>query len=221
MLLQSTHNDVGPNKVKKLTFKIVVCLFFFFLEQNVGDSNTEVDSFLSMSTHESQSLFWERHIGLSQSFWKWATPILHQHFPQAKEQNWTPEQVYAAVNAVSPGFIRVEADELTYPLHVILRYQLEREILSGEMDLADLPDRWNTGMKEMLNVDVPSDTKGCLQDVHWSGLAIGYCKYTHSSCPFMFFIGILKEMDSSFWSLTHYILLQFSLFSFKQSLRIC
>lgn len=143
-------------------------------EQNVGKSNTEVDSFLSMSTHESQSLFWERHIGLSKSFWKWANPLLKKHLALAGQQDWTPEQVYGAVNTVSPGLIRVEADELTYPLHVILRYQLEKQILQGELDLAELPERWNTGMKELLNVDVPSDAEGCLQDVHWSGLAIGY-----------------------------------------------
>eukprot|EP00977_Amphora_coffeiformis_P012670 scaffold3195_cov162-Amphora_coffeaeformis.AAC.11 len=143
-------------------------------EQNLGDSNTEVDSFLSMGCHESQSLFWERHISLSKPFWEWATPLLKKHLALAQEQDWTPEQVYGAVNNVSPGLIRVEADELTYPLHVILRYQLEKQIIQGELDLADLPARWNKGMKEMLNVDVPTDSEGCLQDVHWSGLAIGY-----------------------------------------------
>lgn len=139
-------------------------------EQNLGNSNTEVDSFLSMGCHESQSLFWERHIGLSKPFWKWATPLLKKHLGQ----DWTPEQVYAAVNHVSPGLIRVEADELTYPLHVILRYELEKKILKGELDIADLPLKWNQGMKDMIGVDVPSDSQGCLQDVHWSGLAIGY-----------------------------------------------
>lgn len=143
-------------------------------EQNVGDSNTEVDSFLSMGCHESQSLFWERHIGLSKPFWKWATPLLKKHLELAKEQDWTPEQVYGAVNTVSPGFIRVEADELTYPLHVILRYQLEKDILKGDLDISELPFKWNKGMKDMLGVDVPTDSEGCLQDVHWSGLAIGY-----------------------------------------------
>lgn len=143
-------------------------------EQNVGNSNTEVDSYLSMSTHESQSLFWERHIGLSKPFWKWATPLLKKHLTLAQEQDWTPEQVYAAVNNVSPGLIRVEADELTYPLHVVLRYQLEKQILKGDLDLAELPAKWNQGMKDMLGVDVPTDSDGCLQDVHWSGLAIGY-----------------------------------------------
>jgi len=127
-----------------------------------------------MGCHESQSLFWERHISLSKPFWKWATPLLKKNLALAREQDWTPEQVYGAVNNVSPGLIRVEADELTYPLHVILRYQLEKQIIHGELDLADLPARWNKGMKEMLNVEVPTDSEGCLQDVHWSGLAIGY-----------------------------------------------
>jgi carboxypeptidase Taq len=143
-------------------------------EQNLGPSNTEVDSFLSMGCHESQSLFWERHIGLSKPFWKWATPLLHKHFTVAAEKDWSADDVYGAVNRVLPGLIRVEADELTYPLHVILRYQLERQILQGGLDICDLPRRWNQGMKDMLDVHVPTDADGCLQDVHWSGLAIGY-----------------------------------------------
>jgi carboxypeptidase Taq len=77
------------------------------------------------------------------------------------------------VNKVKRSFIRVEADELTYPLHVILRYEIERDIVGGKMDVADLPRVWKERMRELLGVEVEDDANGCLQDVHWSGLAIG------------------------------------------------
>jgi len=124
-----------------------------------------------MGTHESQSLFWERHIGLHKSFWKWATPIVQNTFD---DYNYTPEEVYAAVNSVSKSLIRVEADELTYPLHVILRYNIEKDVIAGKLPVEDISKRWNEEMQDLLNIDVPSDDLGCLQDVHWSALAFGY-----------------------------------------------
>jgi carboxypeptidase Taq len=140
-------------------------------EQNLKSSALSIDTALSMGTHESQSLFWERHIGLSKPFWTWATPMLHEAFD---DFDYSADQVYCAVNSVSQSLIRVEADELTYPLHVILRYNIERDVVEGKLDVKDIPERWNQGMKELLDIDVPSDNKGCLQDVHWSALAIGY-----------------------------------------------
>lgn len=141
-------------------------------EQNLNDSGLSIDSALSLGCHESQSLFWERHVGLSKPFWKWATPKLKASF--GDDFGYSPEEVYGAVNNVTPGFIRVEADELTYPLHVILRYNIERDIIEGKVDIADVPKKWNEMMKEMIGVDVEKDSDGCLQDVHWSMLAIGY-----------------------------------------------
>ena len=143
-------------------------------EQSLGASATNLDSALSMGTHESQSLFWERHVGLSKEFWDWATPKLKQKFPDNFSSRLSADEVYAAVNAVAPSLIRVEADELTYPLHVILRYNIEKSVIGGELDVKDIPARWNADMKSMLNVDVPNDAKGCMQDVHWSALAFGY-----------------------------------------------
>ena len=140
-------------------------------EQNLESSALSIDTALSMGTHESQSLFWERHIGLSKPFWKWATPMLQEAFV---DFDHSAEQVHGAVNSVSKSLIRVEADELTYPLHVILRYNIERDVVEGKLAVKDIPERWNKGMKELLDIDVPSDDKGCLQDVHWSALAIGY-----------------------------------------------
>lgn len=141
-------------------------------EQGLACSSLSLDTALSMGAHESQSLFWERHVGLSLPFWEWATPLVHQSFPHL--QDTTPEELYGAVNAVSKGLIRVEADELTYPLHVILRYGIEKDIVGGTMSVEDIPKRWKQEMKDLLDVDVPNDAKGCLQDVHWSALAIGY-----------------------------------------------
>lgn len=140
-------------------------------EQNLGTSNTAADTYLSMGCHESQSLFWERHVSLSKPFWKWAAPLLHTALGTSTAD---PDTLYGAVNAVAPGLIRVAADELTYPLHVILRYQIERDVVQGSLAVADIPATWNARMKELLDVTVPTDADGCLQDVHWSALAIGY-----------------------------------------------
>jgi len=143
-------------------------------EQNLGDSGLDIDTPLSMGTHESQSLFWERHVGLSKPFWRWATPLVQEAFGGEASFPHTPLDVYAAVNSVSRSLIRVEADELTYPLHIILRYNIERDIVAGRLDVKDVPARWNEAMKVSLSVDVPDDARGCLQDVHWSMIAIGY-----------------------------------------------
>jgi len=124
-----------------------------------------------MGTHESQSLFWERHIGKGKPFWKWATPILNKAFDNF---DYTHDQIYKAINNVKSSLIRVEADELTYPLHIILRYKIEKDIIGGTLKVEDIPKRWNEEMKQMLNVDVPSDKDGCLQDIHWSLMAYGY-----------------------------------------------
>lgn len=142
-------------------------------EQNLGNSATSIDTALSMGTHESQSLFWERHVGLGLPFWKWATPLLQDKFPD-QFAGTSPEDIYGAVNAVSPSLIRVEADELTYPLHVIMRYGIEKDVIGGNLEVQDIPDRWKQDMKSMLDVDVPDDTRGCLQDIHWASLAFGY-----------------------------------------------
>ena len=139
-------------------------------EQNIGDSGLPVDSALSMGMHESQSLFWERHVGLSKPFWQYAAPIVQKHLGMDSSS----QELYAAVNAAKRSLIRVEADELTYPLHVILRYNIERDFVEGRLDVKDIPKKWNEGMFSSLKIDVPSDAKGCLQDVHWSMLAYGY-----------------------------------------------
>jgi carboxypeptidase Taq len=144
-------------------------------EQNLLDSDLSLDTALSMGVHESQSLFWERHVGLSKPFYNWAQPILTEAFGKEQEYSYSAEEIYAAVNGVdfANNLIRVEADELNYPLHVILRYNIEREVVAGKLDVKDIPAKWNNAMKEFFDVDVPDDTRGCLQDIHWSCLVSG------------------------------------------------
>ena len=127
----------------------------------------------SLAINESQSRTWENLVGRSRPFWThWYEP-LQETFP---EQLGTIEldAFVRAINRAEPGLIRVDADETTYSLHIILRFELEQELIAGTVALEDLPEIWNARMKEFLGVDVPSDTDGVLQDVHWSGGGIGY-----------------------------------------------
>lgn len=127
---------------------------------------------LSMGIHESQSLLWERMVLQSRPFWDWATPKFHERFPFTKEAS--AEDFYRHYNRVEPGLIRVAADEVTYPLHVILRYEIERSLFKGELSVAEIPALWNKRMKSDLGVHVPDDAKGALQDIHWSLGSFGY-----------------------------------------------
>lgn len=127
----------------------------------------------SMGIHESQSRFWENVIGRSRSFWKSLFPVLRSYFPAALS-GASAEDFYRAVNLVEPSLIRIEADEVSYSLHIILRFELERELFSGRLDPAELPALWRKKMKELLGVEPETDAEGVLQDVHWS---IGYFGY--------------------------------------------
>jgi carboxypeptidase Taq len=127
----------------------------------------------SMALHESQSRLWENVVGRSLPFWRWFYPRVQQAFPASLED--VPlEAFHRAVNRVRRTLIRVDADETTYGLHIILRFKLEQELLSGRLAVADLPDAWNAGMSELLGLDVPDDAAGVLQDVHWSDASFGY-----------------------------------------------
>ncbi len=124
----------------------------------------------SQSMHESQSRFWENHIGKSKEFWQLMIPNLNK----AYGLNMTPEKMYRLINIVEPDFIRTRADELTYVMHIILRYELESEMISGNLDLKNLPDIWNKKMKDYLGITPRNAAEGVLQDIHWSYGAIGY-----------------------------------------------
>jgi carboxypeptidase Taq len=123
----------------------------------------------SMSIHESQSKLWENHVGRHPAF----TPIIARELTAAGFAA-SGEDVFATVTAVAPSLIRVSADETTYPLHIVLRFELESALIEGTLEVEDLPAAWNEGMKRLLGVDVPSDADGVLQDVHWSSGAFGY-----------------------------------------------
>lgn len=143
--------------------------------RNTMYAGLPVSTAAGMAIHESQSLLWERMVGLSLPFAKYLLPKLHETFPGSFPDDKTPEDLYAALNVVrDPSFIRVESDELTYIFHVILRYEIERALVEGTMDIEDIPVVWNQKMKEYLGVEPEDDSSGCLQDVHWSCGAIGY-----------------------------------------------
>ena len=133
---------------------------------------TLLDGGVSMGIHESQSRFYENLLGRSREFVEFIFPAICECFPEMKE--YTAKDVYRAINLVKPSLIRVEADEVTYCLHVMVRYELEKRIMSGELAVKDLPREWNRLYKEYLGVDVPTDREGVLQDSHWSGGSIGY-----------------------------------------------
>lgn len=128
---------------------------------------------VSLGMHESQSRMWENLVGRSRPLWQYFFPQLQATFPDAFERV-AVEQFYRAINKVQPSLIRVEADELTYSLHIILRFELEQEMIEERVALKDLPEIWHARMKAYLDIDVPSDADGVLQDVHWSSGLIGY-----------------------------------------------
>ena len=143
-------------------------------EMGVADefAFTVLDGGVSMGIHESQSRFYENYIGRNRSFVKYIFPEMQKIFPQL--EGYTAEDVYKAVNRSETGLIRIFADELSYPLHIMVRYELEKRVMAGELEVCDLPAEWNKMYKEYLGVDVPSDKGGVLQDSHWSGGSIGY-----------------------------------------------
>lgn len=128
---------------------------------------------VSLGIHESQSRMWENCVGRSRAFWRYFYPILQQEFPY-QLRTVDMEQFYAAINRVKPSLIRVEADELTYNLHIMLRFEIEQDLIEGHRQAEDLPDIWNAKMKEYLNIVPTEDADGVLQDVHWSLGAFGY-----------------------------------------------
>jgi carboxypeptidase Taq len=140
---------------------------------NGDTSRTPLCRPVSLGMHESQSRTWENMVGRSRAFWHCFHDLVVRAFPKQLGEIGT-EDFYRAVNKVRPSLIRVEADELTYDLHVLLRFELEREMFAGRLDLADLPEAWNERMREYLGIDVPADAAGVLQDVHWAEGLFGY-----------------------------------------------
>lgn len=140
------------------------------LDEHIG---TPMGSAVSLGIHESQSRMWENQVGRSRSFWKWLHPQLKNFFG-TKIKSLSLDQVYGGANIVKPDFIRVEADEATYNMHIMIRFEIERAIIGGDLPVKDIPGVWNAKYKEYLGLKVPDDRRGCLQDVHWSMTAMGY-----------------------------------------------
>ncbi len=133
---------------------------------------TPLASGASSGLHESQSRMWENLVGRSREFWQCWFPRLREHFPNQLAHS-AVEKFYRAINKVEPSLIRVEADEVTYNLHIMLRFELEVELLEGRLDVKHLPAAWNAKMHEYLGVTPPDDAAGVLQDIHWSGGGFG------------------------------------------------
>ncbi|MFK7691932.1 carboxypeptidase M32 [Paenibacillus sp. HJGM_3] len=144
-------------------------------EQNISPEliGTPLCTGTSMGIHESQSRFWENMIGRSLAFWKRYYPKLQSLYPENLSK--VPvELFYRGINEVKPSLIRIEADELTYNLHIMIRYELEKELFSGTIEVKDLPAAWNAKYRDYLGVEPENDGEGVMQDVHWSGGAFGY-----------------------------------------------
>lgn len=136
-------------------------------------------------------------VGLNPKFWEHYLPILRTQFPAQLPETVTPAAFHRAANAVRPGLIRIAADELTYPMHIILRYELERALLERRIKVEDLPHLWNEKMREYLGVEVPNDSQGVLQDMHWSDGSFGYFPtYTLGACYSVMWWKRIKQVNS-------------------------
>ena len=146
-----------------------------FYELNIAPEyeTTPLAGGVSLGVHESQSRLWENLVGRSREFWNCYYPRLQNAFPSQLAKVGL-EEFYRAINHVTPSLIRVEADEVTYNLHIILRYEMEQALLTGQLSVADAPAAWNGKMRSYLGITPPTNREGILQDIHWSGGGIGY-----------------------------------------------
>ncbi len=144
-------------------------------EQGLPEAHhgTALGTNAGMGVHESQSRLWENQVGRSRGFWRHFEPRFRELFP-AQTAGVTADELYLAINAVAPTLIRVDADEVTYNLHIILRFEIEQRLFAGTLEVRDLPAAWNAAARELLGLTPDSDRTGVLQDVHWSGGAFGY-----------------------------------------------
>jgi carboxypeptidase Taq len=144
-------------------------------EQGIPDDQYGLPSgeYCSLAIHESQSRLWENNVGRSKEFWIGQFPDLKEQFPEVLK-DVTADQFYHAMNVVAPSLIRINADEVTYHFHIMIRFEVEKAIFENKIQVNDIPAFWNSRYKEYLNIDVPSDAEGCMQDVHWSHGSFGY-----------------------------------------------
>lgn len=166
---------VNPNYLGSCLFADMHEAGHAMYEQGVDRrfSQTPLGTGASLAVHESQSRMWENLVGRSKDFWIYAYPLLQKRFP-AQLGNVSLDTFYKGINRVQPSLIRVEADEATYNLHIMLRLELEIALIEGTIDVKDLPQAWNYRIEQYLGITPPNDSVGVLQDVHWSGGMIGY-----------------------------------------------
>ena len=138
-----------------------------------GEYGLPLSEYCSLSIHESQSRLWENCIGRGLPFWEHHFPIVKKAFPDQFETT-TVSSFFKGINKVQPSLIRTEADELTYHFHVMIRYEIEKQLIEGSIKASDIPGVWNESYKNYLGLTVPDDKRGCLQDVHWSHGSFGY-----------------------------------------------
>ena len=135
-------------------------------------AGTPLGEAVSLGIHESQSRLWENQVGRSRAFWEWALPLLHEHIPS--KAGVAVEELYSALHTVTPGFIRVDADEATYNLHIVARFEIERKVIGEAIDVHELPELWNETYQELLGIRPTSNAVGVLQDIHWAMGGFGY-----------------------------------------------
>ncbi|MTD30023.1 carboxypeptidase M32 [Planomicrobium sp. YIM 101495] len=172
---QRITNNYDENDFRTAVFGTIHETGHAIYEQNFGEelADSMVDGASSMGIHESQSLFFENFIGRNPSFWEKNLQELQQFSP-GQFDDVTVEQFYRAINESKPSLIRIEADELTYTLHIMIRYELEKALFNGDAEVKDLPQLWNDKYEEYLGVRPSHDGEGVLQDVHWAGGSFGY-----------------------------------------------
>jgi carboxypeptidase Taq len=166
---------VDENDFTNMTWSCIHETGHALYEQGLPDEDYGLPSgeFASLSIHESQSRLWENCVGRSKVFWQHYLPVLKEYFPD-QLKNIPVDHFVGAINRVEPSLIRTEADELTYHFHVYVRFVLEREVIAGTLQVKDIPAYWNELYLKYLEIKVPDDKRGCLQDVHWSHGSFGY-----------------------------------------------
>lgn len=163
-------------------------------------NHTALAGGVSMGMHESQSRFYENILGRSEAFVHAIFPKITELFPE-QMSDVTEEMFYKAINKAQPSLIRVDADELTYCLHIMVRYEIEKQLMAGTLKVMDVPAEWNRLYKEYLGIDVPNDREGCLQDGHWSGGSIGYFpSYALGSAYGPQILRKMEEELGNFWA---------------------
>lgn len=173
-------------------------------EQNISADlrGTPLCEGTSMGIHESQSLFWENFVGRDAAFWHHYYPVL-KDYAGDQFDGVQLEDFYRAINVAEPSLIRIEADELTYPLHIMVRYEIEKGLMTGDIEVKDLPAVWNDKMEAYLGIRPQKDADGVLQDVHWAGGDFGY--FPSYALGYMYAAQIKQQIIKDIPSFTDYL----------------